>query len=360
VTHDTAVRRWRHLDLGGTRCFVEARLRRVRCSDCGVRVEAVPFARPGARHTRAFEQLVAWLAQQLAKTALQRLLRIGWRTVGRIVARVVGERLRPARFDGLRRIGIDEVSYRRRHRYLTLVLDHDTGRVIWASEGARAKTSLDGFLAALGPERAGQIMAVSADLAPGYHSALREGLPTAAICVDPFHVVKLANRALERTRRAKWRLHGRRKQTSRDRWLIGMRWMLLTGAEHHDQRQRRLLAELEQVNGDLYRAYLLKEQLRALFQLPDRSRAPALFDAWLASARTSGLAHFRQLADTLARFRDGILAAIELGLSNGRLEGLNSKVRLLSHRSFGFHSAQPMIALVYLCCAGLQLELPLR
>jgi transposase len=110
VTHDTARRRWRHLDLGGTRCFVEASLRRVRCLDCGVRVEAVPFARPAARHTRAFDELVAWLTQQQAKTAVQRLLRIGWRTVGRICARVLRERLASSRFCGLRRIGIDEVS----------------------------------------------------------------------------------------------------------------------------------------------------------------------------------------------------------------------------------------------------------
>jgi transposase len=174
VTYDTARRRWRHLDVAGSRCFVEASLRRVRCPDCGVRVEAVPFARPGARHTRAFEQLVACLAQQLAKTPLKRLLRIGWATVGRICARVVSELLRPDRFDGLRRIAIDEVSYRRHHRYLTLVLDHDTGRVVWASEGARQKTSLDGFLAALGRERAERIEAVSIDMAPGYSRAIRQ------------------------------------------------------------------------------------------------------------------------------------------------------------------------------------------
>ena len=137
VTYDTGRRRWRHLDLAGMRCFLEATVRRVRCRDCGVRVEAVAFARAGARHTRAFEQLVACLARQLAKTALQRLLRVGWATVGRIVARVVGELLQPNRFHGLRRIAIDEVSYRRGHRYLTLVLDHDSGRVVWASKGAR-------------------------------------------------------------------------------------------------------------------------------------------------------------------------------------------------------------------------------
>ena len=360
VRHDTASRRWRHLDLGGVRCFVEARLRRVRCPDCGVRVEAVPFARPGARHTRAFDQLVCAFAQQLAKTSLTRLLRIGWRTVGRICARVLRDRLTPARFDGLRRIGIDEVSYRRGHRYLTLVLDQDTGRVVWVSEGAREKTSLDGFLHALGPQRQRLIEAVSIDMAPGYFEALRGRLPQARLCIDPFHVVKLANRALERQRRLQWRLHSGRKLTARDRWLSGVRWMLLTGAERHSERQRRLLAELESANHDLYRAYLLKEQLRALYQLPEPRQAPALLDAWLEAARGSGLVHFEKLAATLARFRTGILAAIELGLSNGRLEGLNSRVRLISHRSYGFHSAAALIALVYLCCGGFDIELPLR
>lgn len=360
VTHDTARRRWRHLDLGGVRCFVEARLRRVRCPDCGVRVEAVPFARPGARHTRAFDQLVCALAQQLAKTPLTRLLRVGWRTVGRICARVLREGLTPTRFDGLRRIGIDEVSYRRGHRYLTLVLDHDSGHVVWVSEGAREKTSLDGFLDALGPRRQGAIEAVSIDMAPGYYEALRKRLPGARLCIDPFHVVKLANRALERQRRLQWRLHSGRKLTARDRWLSGVRWMLLTGAERHSERQQQLLTELESANYDLYRAFLLKEQLRALYQLPDQQQAPALLDAWLEAASGSGLVHFERLAATLTRFRTGILAAIELGLSNGRLEGLNSRVRLISHRSYGFHSATALIALVYLCCGGLEIELPLK
>lgn len=360
ATHDRARRRWRHLDLAGVRCYLEASVRRVRCRDCGVRVEAVPFARARARHTRAFDQLVAVLAQQMAATPLARLARVGWRTVGRICARVVRDRLDGERFRGLRRIGIDEVSYRRGHRYLTLVVDHDSGRIVWASEGARAQTSLDGFLSALGRERALQIEAVSLDMAPGYHTAVRQKLPRARVCVDPFHVVKLCNRALDRFRRTQWRLYHGRRRTARERWLSGTRWMLLTGAEEHSPEQRRMLAELERANADLYRAYLLKEQLRALYRLPDPAQAPALLDAWLEAARTSAIPHFERLAATLQRFRAGILAAVELGLSNGRLEGLNSKVRLLSHRSFGFHSAEALIALVYLCCGGLELDIPLR
>jgi transposase len=359
TTHDSARRRWRHLDLGGVRCFVEATLRRVNCPDCGVRVEAVAFARPGARHTRAFDELVACLAQQMAKTPLSALLRVSWETVGRICARVLAERLRPDRFDGLRRIGIDEVSYRRGHRYLTLVVDHDSGRVVWASAGARAKESLDGFLAALGPERAAAIEAVSLDMAPGYNQAISERIPQAEICIDPFHVVKLANRAVDLVRRGEWNRQGR-SRSEPGRWLMGARWALVTAPDRQSERHRQLLAELEQANTSLYRAYLLKEQLRALYRLPDPEQAPALFDAWLQAAASCGLAPFQRLARSLGSFRSGILAAIRLGLANGRLEGLNSKVRLISHRSYGFHSAAALIALVYLCCGGIEIGLPLR
>jgi transposase len=358
--YDRRRRRWRHLDLAGARCFLEYDLRRFPCPGCRRIVsEAVPWARPGARHTRAFDQLVACLAQQMAKAPLAELVRISWTTVGRIIARTVEDAMSEQRFEGLRRIGIDEVSFRRGHRYLTLVVDHENGRIVWASEGARAKESLDGFLDALGPDRARRIEAVTIDMAPGYYQALRERLPGAALCIDPFHVVRLANHALNLVRRGEWNRQGRSK-TPAGRWLMGARWALVTAPERQSERQRSLLAELEQANQALYSAYLLKEQLRCLYRLPDPGQAPPLFDLWLAAARTSGLAPFARLAETLARFRDSILAAIRLGLSNGRLEGLNAKVRLLSHRSFGFHSAKPLIALVYLCCGGIQIPLPLR
>jgi transposase len=196
-------------------------------------------------------------------------------------------------------------------------------------------------------------------MAPGYYQALRERLPGAALCIDPFHVVRLANHALNLVRRREWNRH-RRSKSAAGRWLMGARWALVTAPERQSERQRNLLAELEQANQTLYSAYLLKEQLRGLYRLPDPEQAPQLFDLWLDAARSSGLAAFERLAATLARFRDSILAAIQLGLSNGRLEGLNAKVRLLSHRSFGFHSAKPLIALVYLCCGGIQTPPPLR
>ena len=129
--HDRDVRRWRHLDLGGHRCFLEYELRRVDCRDCGVRVEAVPWARRGARHTREFEDLVAFCAQQMAKSQVQSLLRVAWDTVGRIIERVVADRLDDRRLAGLVQIGVDEISYRRGRRSLTNVADHQTGGIVW-------------------------------------------------------------------------------------------------------------------------------------------------------------------------------------------------------------------------------------
>ncbi len=355
--HDRAFRRWRHLDLAGQRCFVEYELRRVRCADCGVRVEAVPFARPRARHTRDFEDLVAFLAQQMAKTPITGLLRVGWDTVGQIVARVVADRLDTDRLQGLVMIGCDEISYRKGQRYLTQVCDHQTGAIVWAKPGRNAQT-LQGFFDELG-ERKTTIRAVSIDMNGGYEKAIRESVPDAQICIDPFHVVQLAGRAVDDVRRAEWNTAGKSK-TGHGRWVKGLRWSLLKAPEKQTVRQLAALHEVSTANRRLYRAFLLKEELRLLYHLPDPTLAESHLTAWQAWASRSKLKPFVKLARTLRARRDGILAAIRLGLSNGRMEGLNSKVRLLSHRSFGFHSPQPLIAPIYLCCSHLTINPPLR
>jgi len=355
--HDRALRRWRHLDLGGQRCHVEYEMRRVRCRDCGVRVEAVPWARAGARHTRDFEDLAAFLAQQMAKTPITRLLRIGWDTVGQIVARVVADRLDAERLAGLVMIGCDEISYRRGQRYLTQVCDHHTGAIVWAKPGRNAATLQD-FFDELGDRKA-SIQAVSIDMNGGYEKAIRTAVPDAEICFDPFHVVQLAGRAVDDVRRGEWNQAGKSK-TAPGRLIKGVRWSLLKAPERQNTWQLAALHEVSKTNRRLYRAFLLKEQLRLLYHLPDPAAAPVHLDAWLAWASRSKLKPFVKLARTLRARRDGVLGAIRLGLSNGRMEGLNSKVRLLSHRSFGFHGPQPLIALIYLCCSQLTINPPLR
>ncbi len=353
--HDRRVKRWRHLDLGANRCVIECELRRLRCPDCGVRLEPVPWARPGAQHTRDFEDVVAWLAQQMAKTPIAGLLRVGWDTVGRIVERVVADQLDERRLAGLVAIGCDEISYRRGQRYLTSVVDHKTGAIVWCSPGRNAQT-LQAFFDELG-ERRHSIRAVSIDMSGGYEKAIRDSIPQAEIAFDPFHVVRLGQRAVDQVRRDEWNAH-ERSHTPKGRWIKGTRWSLLKAPAKQSVPQLALLGEVQQANKPMFRAFLLKEELRLLYALEDRTLAPAHLDAWLAWASRSRLAPFIKLAKTVRRHRAGILAAIRLGLSNGRLEGLNSRIRLISHRSFGFHSAAPLIALVYLCCTRIVINLP--
>ena len=353
--HDRRIKRWRHLDLGASRCWIECELRLLRCRDCGVRFEAVPWARPGAQHTRDFEDTVAWLAQQMAFSPITRLLRIGWATVGRIVERVVADHLDEDRLAGLVCIGVDEISYRRHHRYLTSVADHHSGAIVWCAAGRNSAT-LQGFFERLG-DRKNSIRAVSIDMSGEYERAIRANLPQAEICFDPFHVVRLAARATDQVRRDEWNRH-ERSHTPTGRWVKGTRWSLLKAPANQSIYQLATLAEVQAHNRRLYRAFLLREELRLLYHLDDPALAPGHLDAWLAWASRSRLRPFIRLARTLREHRDGILAAIRLGLSNGRLEGLNSKIRLISHRAFGFHSADPLIALVYLCCAGVTIELP--
>ena len=353
--HGRRVKRWRHLDLGASRCWIECELRLLRCRDCGVHLEAVPWARAGAHHSRDFEDVVAWLAQQMAFSPITRLLRVGWRTVGAIVARVVADHLDEDRLQGLVCVGVDEISYRRHHRYLTSVADHATGAIVWCSAGRNSAT-LQRFFDEL-DDRRQSIRAVSIDMSGEYQRAIRANLPDAEICFDPFHVCRLGSRATDQVRRDEWNAH-ERSHTPTGRWVKHTRWSLLKAPERQTIAQLATLAEVQDYNRRLYRAFLLREELRLLYHLPDPTLAPDHLDAWLAWASRSRLRPFVRLARTLRAHRDGILAAIRLGLSNGRLEGLNSKIRLISHRAFGFHTADPLIALVYLCCATLTIELP--
>jgi len=199
------------------------------------------------------------------------------------------------------------------------------------------------------------------ELAPaaGYENAVRAAVPDAEVAFDPFHVCQLASRAVDDVRRAEWNAKGKSK-TKGGNWVKGVRWSLLKAPERQSISQLAALGEVSLANRRLLRAFLLKGQLRLLYHLDDPRQAAELLEAWLAWACRSKLKPFVKLARTIRKHRDGILAAIRLGLSNGRLEGLNSRVRLISHRSFGFHGATPLIALVYLCCGGVTITPPLR
>ncbi|MGH2393314.1 MAG: ISL3 family transposase [Candidatus Limnocylindria bacterium] len=352
--------RWRHLDLGTWRLEIRSSLRRLRCPTHGVVVEAVPFARPGAHLTRDLDDLLAWLATRMDRTAVARLCRVSWRTVGRACERVVATEIDPDRLDGLFRIGVDEISWRKHHKYLTLVVDHDRGRVIWGAKGRDAKT-LDAFFDELGPDRSAQLSAVSMDLGPAFLKSVRaEGhAPQAVVCADPFHLVKLVSEALDEVRRELW---NQLRRLPDDRWakdFKGSRWALLKNPEDLTDAQAAQLARIRRSGGGIARAYEMKEQFRAILAGDlTREEADALLDRWCTRASRSRLAPFVKAAKTMRQRRDMILNAIEHGVSNGRVEGFNTKVRLLIRRAYGFHSADAALALVMLAAGPIDLRLP--
>ena len=350
-------RRWRALDLGTTLAFLEADAPRVTCRRHGVVVCAVPWARHNARFTRAFEDQAAWLAVNTSKSAVAELMRIAWRTVGAICERVADEAQRQTDLlDGLRRIGIDEISHRKGQRYLTVVVDHDTGRLVWAAAGRDRKT-VERFLDELGETRCKQIKLVSCDMASWIAGPVADRLPDAVRCVDPFHVVMLATDALDEVRREVWNEARKNGEIAAAKDLKGARYALWKNPENLTDRQAAKLSSVQKTNAGLYRAYLLKEQLRQIYRLP-AEQAIGLLDEWIAWARRCRLASFVKLARTITKQRAGIVAAIEHGLSNARVEAINTQIRMITRRAYGFHSPGALIALAMLSLAGLCPPLP--
>jgi transposase len=404
--HDSV---WRHLDLGVWRLEIHARLRRLRCPEHGVHVEGVPFARHGARFTRDFEDLVAWLMTKTDRTAVCRLVRIDWETVGRIIARV-GEELLPAdRLSDLFDVSIDEVAWRKGHRYLTLIGDHARGCVVWGCEG-KGQAAADQFFDALDPPaqdppgdarpswepepaimvpfgpcptvaaghgikgawlqdgleldlclfaRASRLRAVSMDMTGGYAASVRRYAPQAEIVIDNYHVAQLAAKALDEVRRELWNQMRATGDRDAAKEFKDARWSLLKNPQDLTDRQTATLAALTASHRKLARAWTLKEMVREIFKPRLTVAAVAkLIDRLLSRLSRSRLAPFVRLGRTIRKHRHGILAARRLGLSNARAEALNNKAKLIVRRAYGFHSARAALALIILACGPIALTLP--
>jgi len=406
--HDSV---WRHLDLGVWRLEVHCRLRRLRCPEHGALVEGVPFARDGARFTRDFDNLVAWLATKTDKTAACRLVRIDWRTVGRIIARVGTELIDGDRLSDLFEISIDEVAWRKGHRYLTLIGDHRRGRVAWGCEG-KGQAAADQFFEELDPPpddlerphakqprwapepaimvpfgpcptvpaghgipaawvdpgreldpaivaRASRLTAVSMDMTGGYAASVRQHAPQATIVVDNYHVVALATKALDEVRREHWNELRRTGETAAAKQFKADRWALLKNPDDLTDSQADTLAAIRATGGKVARAWTMKEMVRAIFAPGLTVEAVSeLLDRLLARLSRCRLAPFIRLGRTIRKHRHGILAARRLKLSNARAEALNNKCKLIVRRAYGFHSARAALALILLTCGPVTLTLP--
>jgi transposase len=334
--------------------WLEADIARVDCRRCGrVRTEQVPWARPGARLTRDLEDVIAWLAQRTDKTSICRLLRVSWQTVHRTVARVVADHLDDTRLDNLYRLGVDEIAYKHGHHYLTVIANHDNGRVVWVSKG-RNHSVLHGFFDALGPARCALVEAISMDMAQGLAAAMRRQHPPSRRLLRPVSRHQMGQRSPQQ------RLPRHRPPTHRHE---------RPGLAPHPIRplHRRRTPQRLQPRADqrpapqplrLWRAWDLKERLRDLYHRVDPADAARHLRAWCRSAALSRLRPFVNLARRIRAHFDGIVASVRHGLSNSRLEGINAKIRLINKRGYGHPNYESLSAMIHLCLGDITIPLP--
>lgn len=374
-------RSWRALDLGTVMCFLEFSMERVECPEHGVLACRVPWARHGSRFTREFEDQAAWLMTHCSRTVVSQLMRIDWKTVGPVCKRVADD-LEAAsggsRFDGLRRIGIDETSYKKGYKYLTVVVDHERNRVVWACKG-HGKAQLNAFFDLLTEGQRAAIEVVTADGATWIADVVEERCPNAERVMDPFHVVGWATGALDELRKQAWReanakakaapkRKGGRPRTGMAanpekkaaREIKGSRYSLLKNPEDLTERQAASLESIARCDRRLYRGYLLKEGLRDVYKAADADEARMRLESWLSRACRCRIPEFVELSRKVRRRKETIVRAVQLGISNARIEAVNNKIKLTVRMGYGFRNIGNLIALIMLRCSDLQPQLPGR
>lgn len=364
---------WRTLDLGTKMGFIRMDTYRVKCKKCGVKTVKVPWASHRSGFTDAFEQQVAWAVCSMSKKAVAKQLRIAWNTVGEIADRV-WDRLdtRPIKAGCIfRRIGIDETSYKKGHKYITVVVDHDRRCVIWVHEGY-GKEVLDLFMRELSEEQRKGVELVTCDGAKWIRSSIEEFLPNAERCVDSFHVVQWATEALDKVRVEAWKearkenrnqKRGRGRPTKdsvpKDRTAEGIknsRYALGKAPENLNESQQRKIELIASRYPRLYRAYQLKEELRIILKM-GYDDARENLDRWLWRASHSRIGSVKDLYAKIKRNYDGILNTIRLGVSNARIEATNNKIKLLIRTAYGFRNMNNMLSLIMLSCSYVDVKI---
>ena len=373
------IRRWRAPDIGNSiPVYVESEAPRVECPEHGVVVSQVPWARHGSGFTKNMEDSAVWLSLYMSKKAVSEYLRVKWETVGSIIGRVVKELSAGTdRFDDLVNIGIDETSYKKGHKYLTVVVNHDTNTVVWVGIGF-GKTVLEGFFELLTDKQKANIKAASGDGAGWIKETVETNCPNAVFCIDPFHVVSWVTDALDQVRKEEW--NDARKQLSEEKKLIkagkaepkdiaeteqlvktikSSKYPLLMNPEHLSENYSAKLDMILLHDRRLATAYRLKEELRLIFKLPPEEVSAAI-DKWRRRAWSCRIPQFVELQRKIKRHKKAIIAAITRGLSNARIEATNNKIKLSIRMAYGFRNLDNLKSMIMLRCGDLVVHLPGR
>lgn len=338
IGRGTETRFFRCPSLGRKHIVVVLPVPRLECQHCGaVRQAAIPFARPRRTYTKSFETYVLDLCRLMTMLDVARHLGVSWHTVKEIQARDLEKRFAKPKLKKLRQIAIDEISIGKGHRYLTIVLDLDTGRVVHVGEGKGAD-ALKSFWKRLRAWHA-RIRAVATDMSTAYIAAVKKHLPDAVLVFDRFHIVKLFNDKLSDLRRE---LHREATDLLQKKVLKGTRWLLLKNPENLDDKrnEKERLADALRLNEPLATAYYMKEDLRQFWDQPTKAEARRVLTDWVKRAQASGIRILQGLAKTIATYREGILAWYDFPISTGPLEGTNNKIQTMKRRAYGYRDLE--------------------
>jgi transposase len=331
-------RRFRALSIGTRTTFVVLPIPRVECKACGVvRQVTVPFADPRRSYTRSFERYVLELSRRMTISDVARHLNVSWDMIKEIQKRYLTRRFAKPKLKHLRQIAIDEISVAKGHRYLTVVLDLQSGAVVFVGDGKGAD-ALKPFWKRLRSSRA-KIEAVAMDMSAAYRQAVSTHLSEAKIVFDRFHVMKLFNEKLSNLRRA---LYHEATDVLQKKVLKGTRWLLLKAAENLDEEkdEKKRLKEALALNQSLATAYYLKEDLRQFWEQPGKTFGTLFLDGWIKRAASSGIRMLQQMAKTLAAHRSGLLAYYDVMITSGPLEGTNNKIKTMKRQAYGFRDKE--------------------
>jgi transposase len=331
--HMHGTRRVRDLNLAHARVDLVVPNRKLRCANCRtIRTEGHSFLGPYRRHTLRFERAVADLCRHLPIKQVADHYDLSWDTVKDIDKRRLEREVGTPCYDGLRLLAVDEVAVHKGHTYLTTVLDLETGRIVWVGKG-RTEATLASFFEELTPEQRGCIEAVATDMAAGFRNAVEKACPHAALVYDLFHVVAKYSREVVDV----VRLAEAKKQDEAGRKLIkGSRYLLLKNAPNLLGSQRKALRELLAANENLNTVYVLKDQLRRIWEYKHPAWARKALDQWCALAHASGIPALAAFARSLCRHEKGIVNHCRYPIHTGRLEGINNKIKVIKRQAYGF------------------------
>lgn len=324
------VRRIRDVPSAGKPVYLHIPLNRIKCMRCGVHDEHLSFVDPYARHTRRLEKMIYLCCRMMTTQDVAEALGLSWDEVRTIDHKHLAQKYRKRPWKNLRKIGVDEVAIKKGHTYITIVMNLETGDILYAAPD-RTQATLERFFRELGPGRCRRIQAVAMDMWQPYAAAVRHYLPRARIVFDKFHVLAQYGKTLDQIRNTEFK-----KAAEEDRAIIkGTKYLLLANQHKLNESQQQKLTALLTLNHNLNLAYILKEDLKHLWNAASRTEALAHLKQWVQKARESDIPHLKKFAKSLLRHAAGILNYVAYPLTTAAIEGTNNKIKVLKRKMYG-------------------------